>query len=205
MIYVGDSKGVSDLAEALKKLKKSKLKIVTMDMANAYYTWISENFPKAHIVFDHFHVIKLMNDKLNEVRKRVTAKLDGLQKKQLKGLRFIFLKNHEDLPEDTKTILRNMRGDFQDLENAYMFKDALRTIYTRAKNSCHAEIALHRWCKWGRGNVNSGIKNDGTDYWGELAFGHIGISVTPVWKSSTAKSDGCSSKPTVSEIVNTSS
>lgn len=148
MIYVGDGKGVSDLAEALEKLKKSKLKIVTMDMANAYYTWISENFPKAHIVFDHFHVIKLMNDKLSEVRKRVTAKLDGLQKKQLKGLRFIFLKNHEDLPEDTKTILRNMRGDFQDLENAYMFKDALRTIYTRAKNSCHAEIAFHRWCKW---------------------------------------------------------
>lgn len=44
------------------------LKIITMDMANAYYSWISENFPKAHIVFDHFHVIKLMNDKLDQVR-----------------------------------------------------------------------------------------------------------------------------------------
>jgi len=30
---------------------------------------------------------------------------------------------------------------------AAMFKEALRTIYTRAKNSCHAEIAFHRWIK----------------------------------------------------------
>ena len=40
-----------------------------------------------------------------------------------------------------------MRGDFQDLGDAYMFKEALRTIYTRAKNSCHAKIAFHRWIK----------------------------------------------------------
>ena len=147
VIHVGDGKGVSALAGALKKLKKSKLKIVTMDMANAYYSWISENFPKAHIVFDHFHVIKLMNDKLDQVRRRVTAKLDAVQQKQLKGLRFIFLKNNEDLPEDAKTILRNMRGEFQDLGDAYMFKETLRGIYARAKTSYHAEIAFHRWCK----------------------------------------------------------
>ncbi|MPM46951.1 ISL3 family transposase ISArch13 [bioreactor metagenome] len=147
VIHVGDGKGVSALAGALKKLKKSKLKIVTMDMANSYYTWISENFPKAHIVFDHFHVIKLMNDKLDLVRRRVTAKMDDLQKKQLKGLRFIFLKNKEDLPEDAKSILRNMRGDFQELGDAYMFKEALRTIYMRAKTSYHAKIAFHRWSK----------------------------------------------------------
>ncbi len=68
-----------------------------MDMANAYYSWISEHFPKVSIVFDHFHVIKLMNDKLDHVRRRVVAKLDAVQQKQLKGLRFVFLKNNEDL------------------------------------------------------------------------------------------------------------
>ena len=95
VIHVGDGKGISALAGALKKLKKSKLRIVTMDMANAYYSWISENFPKANIVFDHFHVIKLMNDKLDLVRRRITAKMDESQRKQLKGLRFIFLRNNE--------------------------------------------------------------------------------------------------------------
>ena len=147
VIHVGEGKGIPALDGALKKLRRSKLRVVTMDMANAYYSWISEHFPKASIVFDHFHVIKLMNDKLDHVRRRVVAKMDSAQQKQLKGLRFIFLKNNEDLPEDARRILKNMRGDFQDLGDAYMFKEALRSIYSRAKSSYHARAAFHRWCK----------------------------------------------------------
>ena len=147
VIHVGEGKGIPALSGAWQKLKKSKLKVVTMDMSNAYSRWISEHFPKASIVFDHFHVIKLMNDKLDHVRRRVVAKMDSAQQKQLKGLRFIFLKNNEDLPEDARRILKNMRGDFQDLGDAYMFKEALRSIYTRAKSSYHARVAFLRWCK----------------------------------------------------------
>ena len=39
--------------------------------------------------------------------------MDDLQRKQLKGLRFIFLRNNEDLPEDARRILKNMRGIFR--------------------------------------------------------------------------------------------
>ena len=74
-------------------------------MGNAYSSWILQNFLQAYIVFEHFHVVKLMNDKLDKVRKRVTSKMDAAQQKQLKGLRFIFLKNKEDLSEDAKSIL----------------------------------------------------------------------------------------------------
>jgi len=147
VIHVGEGKGIPALDGALKKLKKSKLRVVTMDMANAYYTWISEHSPKVSIVFDHFHVIKLMNDKLDHVRRRVVAKMDSVQQRQLKGLRFIFLRNNEDLPGDAKGILKNMRGVFQDLGDTYMFKEALRSIYARAKSSYHARIAFHRWCR----------------------------------------------------------
>ena len=40
-----------------------------------------------------------------------------------------------------------MRGDFQDLGDAYMFKEALRSVYRQAKDSYHARIAFHRWRK----------------------------------------------------------
>ena len=116
-------------------------------MANACYSWINQEFPNVKIVFDYFHVIKLMNDKLDKVRRRVTAKLNIIQQKQLKGLRFSFLKNNENLPENTKIILHNMRGEFQELGDAYMFKEALRAIYSRAQTSYHARIAFHRWIK----------------------------------------------------------
>jgi transposase len=147
VIHVGDGKGVSALEGALCKLTASKLQLVAMDMANAYSTWFAEHFPQAQIVFDHFHVIKLMNDKLDHVRRRVMGRLDSIQQKQLKGLRFIFLKNNEDIPENAKNILRNLRGNFQELGDTYMFKEALRTIYRVVQNAYQANIALHRWCK----------------------------------------------------------
>ena len=147
VIHVGDGKGVSALEGALSKLNASKLQVVAMDMANAYSSWFAEHFPKAQIVFDHFHVIKLMNDRLDNVRRRVTAKLDSMERKHLKGLRFVSLKNKEDIPEDNQNILHNLRGKFQELGDAYMFKEALRTIYRVAQNAYHATILFHRWCK----------------------------------------------------------
>ena len=85
-----------------------------------------------------------MNDKLDKVRRRVTAKLNIIQQKQLNVLRFSCLKNNENLPEDAKIILHNVRGEFQELGDAYMFKEALRTIYSRIQTSYHARIAFHR-------------------------------------------------------------
>ena len=147
VIHVGDGKGVSALEGALSKLNASKLQVVAMDMANAYSSWFKEHFPKAQIVFDHFHVIKLMNDRLDHVRRRVMAKLDSMERKHLKGLRFIFLKNEEDIPEDNKNILHNLKGKFQEIGDVYMFKEALRTIYRVAQNAYQATILLHQWCK----------------------------------------------------------
>ena len=40
-----------------------------------------------------------------------------------------------------------MRGDFQDLGDAYMFKEALRSIYAQAKDAYHAGAAFRRWCR----------------------------------------------------------
>jgi transposase len=88
-----------------------------------------------------------MNEKIDKVRRRVVSKMGEVQKKQLKGLRFVFLKNYEHLEEDGKSILRNMRGDYQDLGDAYMFKEGLRQIYAQAKTSYHARRAFARWCK----------------------------------------------------------
>jgi len=147
VLYVGDGKGAAALDGALKILKKSKLKAVAMDMSNAYSSWFQTHFPEIKIVFDHFHEIKSMNEKLDAVRRRVTAKLDETQRGQFKGLRFLFLQNHEDLCEDAKTILKNIRDQYRELFDAYMFKETLRSIYRTAQDSWHAGAAFHRWCR----------------------------------------------------------
>ena len=147
VLYVGDGKGLAALEGALKILKKSKIQAVAMDMSNAYSSWFQTHFPDVKIVFDHFHLIKSMNEKVDAVRRRVTAKLDDTQRGQFKGLRFIFLQNHEDLCEDAKSILKNIRDQYRELFDVYMFKETLRSIYRTARDSWHAGAAFHRWCR----------------------------------------------------------
>ena len=145
VVHIGDGKGVSALNGALKKLKKSKLKVVTMDMANAYSSWIQKYFPKVRIVFDHFHVIKLMNDKLDKFRRRFVSQLDESYRSQFKRLRWLFLKNHEDIDFDGKMVLKNIREQFKELSDCYLLKESLRSIYATAKNALDARAAFRRW------------------------------------------------------------
>jgi len=69
-----------------------------MDMSQAYISAVRGNLPHATIVFDHFHVIKLMNEKLTELRRDLYREAtDLLQKDVLKGSRWLLLKNPENL------------------------------------------------------------------------------------------------------------
>ena len=81
-------------------------------MSKAYISWADENLPNAQKVFDHFHVIKLMNDKLDKIRRRTAKELDEEQKSLLKNQRFLFLRNVEDLEPDAKQQPRQPKKSF---------------------------------------------------------------------------------------------
>ena len=67
VLFVGKGKG----GDALKKFrtrirrKAKQIKAVAMDMANSYTAWVSDVLPDADIIYDHFHLIKLMNDRMS--------------------------------------------------------------------------------------------------------------------------------------------
>ena len=71
VVFVGDGKGADALKPFWKRLRPSgaKIEAVAMDMSAAYRAAVSTHLPKAMIVFDHFHVIKLFNEKLSDLRR----------------------------------------------------------------------------------------------------------------------------------------
>lgn len=104
VIYVGDGKGTDALEPFWGRLKrsgaKSGNKAVAMDKPPppAYISAVSSHLPDATIVFDHFHVIKLFNDKLSDLRRDLYREWkDTLQKEVLKGARWLLLPNPENL------------------------------------------------------------------------------------------------------------
>jgi transposase len=147
VLHVGKGRGGESLAQFMKRLKHSKCKIkaVAIDMSKSYTAWIKKYLPDAEIVYDHFHVIKLINEKLDKVRRKTCASIDDEHKKFLKNQRFLFLRNIEDLEPDAVLLLNNLRKMFKDLGYMSMFKEALRSIYKEAETDIQAEFAFKNW------------------------------------------------------------
>ena len=73
VVYVGQGKGVDALKSFWKRLRAShaRVRAVAMDMSLAYAAAVRANLPKAVIVFDRFHIVKLFNDKLSDLRREL--------------------------------------------------------------------------------------------------------------------------------------
>lgn len=83
IIYVGDGKGSESLDQFWPKIKRSKgeIEAVASDMSGAYAKAVQENIPDAIHVTDHFHVIKLFNEKLTKLRRDLYNEADEVKKK----------------------------------------------------------------------------------------------------------------------------
>lgn len=149
VLHIGDGKGGDALKDFNRKLNSSKCKIraIAMDLGPAYAAWAKEYLPDARIVYDHFHLIKLMNEKLDNLRRKTMNEADEEMKKQLKKKRFLFLKNEENLDDKTLLELENLKDLFKDLGVATFMKECLRKIYSIAPDEYMAKIALEYWCK----------------------------------------------------------
>ena len=73
VVFVGEGKGAEALEPFWKKLgrRRKKVKSVAIDMSAAYTRAVLENLPQAVLVYDHFHVIKLYNEKLSDLRREL--------------------------------------------------------------------------------------------------------------------------------------
>lgn len=149
VVFVGEGKGSDALIPFWKRLKTSKarIKAVAMDMSKAYIAAVTTNLPKAAIVFDHFHVIKLFNDKLTTLRRDLYRELtDVLRKDVLKGVRWLLLKNPENLCEDhnERARLEAALRLNKPLATAYYMKEHLRLMWT-LPDKASAEDHLDDW------------------------------------------------------------
>ena len=134
VVFVGDGKGTGALKPFWKRLRPSgaKIEAVAMDMSGAYQAAVRANLRKAVIVFDRFHVVKLFNDKLSDLRRELYREATEVQHKEvLKGTRWLLLKNAENLdPEkDEKGRLKEALRLNEPLATAYYMKEDLRRFW----------------------------------------------------------------------------
>lgn len=109
---------------------KHKVKVVTMDMWRTYKDVVNAQLPGRDIVVDRWHVVRMANEALESVRKRIRKELNTRQRLKLKGDRFILLeREHNLLPEQREKMLCWFELH-PELELAYRAKESFHEIYT---------------------------------------------------------------------------
>lgn len=153
VVFVGDGKGVEALEPFWKRLRHARAKIeaVATDMSKAYIRAVRENIQRAVHVFDHFHVVKLMNEKLSALRRQLFHELTAAGKKLLKGIRWLLLKNPENLDPKKKEPQRRERALKlnEPLAIAYYLKEYLREIWNQPDKAT-ARLILDDWLSTAR-------------------------------------------------------
>lgn len=150
IIYVGEGKGADSLDGFWKRVRRKgvDIKHVATDLSAAFISSVHENCPNAMHVFDHFHVMKLMNKKLDDIRRTpYNMEKDINKRKELRGTRYLLLSNGADIfDKEHKTMPDNALNMNKPLSQAYYLKEKLREIWTQA-NGKEAETVMLDWVK----------------------------------------------------------
>lgn len=145
-VFVGDGKGSDALKPFWDRLKRSgaQVQAVAIDMSPAYKAAVEKNLPEAAIVFDHFHLIRCVNQTLSEIRRGTQRDAQTARKKVVKGARWILLKNPENLDET-----RNEHQRLQEalalnkpLATAYYLKEDLRQLWSQPNKSSGRQFLM---------------------------------------------------------------
>ena len=149
VVFVGKGRGSDALLPFWKRLRAAhaKIRAVAVDMAPAYTAAVREHLPKAVLVYDHFHIIKLFNDKLTGLRRDLHRQaVEGLHKDVLKGIRWLLLKNPENL--DPKKRERERLDEALELNTplfvAYYMKAKLGLLWSQPDKRT-ARTFLNAW------------------------------------------------------------
>jgi transposase len=139
-----DAQTIKGFVDHLKERKGSAGAVteVSCDMSPAFIAGVEEHLPNAAITFDRFHVLKLLNEAVDEVRRE-----EQRTEKGLKSTRYIWLKNLQALTLEQAQTLHGLSQTRLKTARAYRMKLVFQEIYTLPK--ALAEAAMEGWYQWG--------------------------------------------------------
>jgi len=149
VVFVGEGKGADALHPFWRRLRASGAEIdaVAIDMSPAYIKAVRDNVANAAIVFDRFHIIKLFNEKLSDLRRDLYHQLSSEKDKALlKGTRWLLLKNPDNLDPSRSEPQRLEKAleINKPLSAAYYMKEELRQLHAQP-NKVKARTFLLDW------------------------------------------------------------
>jgi transposase len=150
--YVGDKREQNSLEEYYKQFtleEREKVKSIAMDMWDPYIAATKTYIPEAErkIVFDRYHVMRLVMDAVDKVRKQEHRALMEDGNEVLKGTKYLWLWNKENIPPYRWTEFEYLRSLDLKVCRARAIKDNLRNLWNYHKEAWMRKY-FSRWYFW---------------------------------------------------------
>jgi transposase len=106
------------------------IRLAVMDMWKAFRASAETHVPQAAILYDKFHVLRHLNEAMDQVRKSEYKRLtDRPDRKYIKGQKYVLLSHRENLSPDKQRTLTTLLAANKRLNTAYVLKEQFAQLW----------------------------------------------------------------------------
>jgi transposase len=147
LLFAAPDKGSETIAAFSEDLqahggRPEGIETVCCDLSPAFIAGVKSFFLRARLVFDRFHVMKIINAAVDEVRRD-----ESKENQQLKKTRYLWLKNPSNLTAKQRKKLESLKYQHLDTVRAYNLKLSFQDLFTQPDRAA-GEDFLKRWYYW---------------------------------------------------------
>ena len=148
VVWIGSGKRRKTIdrffTEALSEYQRERIQWACCDMSDAYMGAIKHHCPNATLVLDRFHVVKALNNAVDEVRKQQWREANADDRKALKGLRWLLYRHSSTRSKQNTETLKALEKANNRIYRAWRLKDEFEQFW-EYKAPWAAERFLNSW------------------------------------------------------------
>ena len=132
LLWVGEDRTEETLTRFFSQLgrrRSATIRVVCLDMWQAYLKAVRHHAPHARVLFDRFHLVQHLNRAVDEVRRSEMRRLSSQEKTSFKRTRFLLLKNPWNLRTEERERLSTLVRWNTPIVRAYYLKEAFQLFW----------------------------------------------------------------------------
>lgn len=159
VLHVADGRGRDALADFFASCPEdwiSSVKTLAMDMWGPYISAATAHLPEPHtkIVFDKFHVAKLLVDAVDRVRREEHRALRAEGDDRLNKSRYLWLRNPDHMTVEQEARFEDLRSSSLKTARAWAIKELAMTLWETTSHHDAEEV----WASWYSWAIRSRLK-----------------------------------------------
>ena len=140
-----EKKTLEHWLDCLSPEERKAIRFVSIDMWAPYHQAARNKLPHAQVVVDRFHVMKQLNMRLTQLRTEHQKGLSPQMRSELKGSRWILVRNRSDLSPFEEEKLKKVLELCPELRTLYLLKEEFRRIFEKVHCRDKAARFLSAW------------------------------------------------------------